>query len=158
MIVQTPGVYISEINQLASTIAKTSTAIPVFIGFTEISQTGALKINGMMEFEQFFGKAFTTTFRMVANQPAIPDRRYFLYDSIQLYFQNGGGPCYILSAGTYTAPIVDSGLVKAALESRLNELQHLDEVTLVVVPDSHFQFDTEYTQLYKHLHQQIIRR
>lgn len=141
MIVQTPGVYISEINQLASTIAKTSTAIPVFIGFTEISQTGALKINGMMEFEQFFGKAFTTTFRMVANQPAIPDRRYFLYDSIQLYFQNGGGPCYILSAGTYTAPIVDSGLVKAALESRLNELQHLDEVTLVVVPDSHFQFD-----------------
>jgi hypothetical protein len=78
---------------------------------------------------------------MVANQPAIPDRRYFLYDSIQLYFQNGGGPCYILSAGTYSAPIVDSGLVKAALESRLNELQHLDEVTLVVVPDSHFQFD-----------------
>lgn len=141
MIVQTPGVYISEINQLASTIAKTSTAIPVFIGFTELPQVGALKIDGMMEFEQFFGKGYTTTFRIVANQAAIPDRRYFLYDSIRLYFQNGGGPCYILSAGIYADPIVNSGHVKAALQSQLSELQHLDEVTLVAVPDAHFQFD-----------------
>ena len=141
MIVQTPGVYISEINQLASSIAKTSTAIPVFIGFTEISQVGALKIEGMMEFEQFFGKGYTTTFRIMANQAAIPDQRYFLYDSIRLYFQNGGGPCYILSAGNYQEqPIVKQNFTNA-LHVGIASIQHIDDATLVVIPDVHFQYD-----------------
>lgn len=56
---------------------------------------------------------------------------YLLFYSMQLFFQNGGGPCYIVSAGLYGAAIEAEPLV-AGLDALRNE----QEPTLVVVPDA----------------------
>lgn len=60
---------------------------------------------------------------------------YKLYYSIKSFFDNGGGTCYVVSAGKYddvSEDIVDPVKLKAALET----IKTLDEPTLLVVPDA----------------------
>ena len=61
----TPGVYIEEISTLPASVAAVETAIPAFIGHTEIAdkdgETEALRreptrITSMLEYEIFFGR------------------------------------------------------------------------------------------------------
>ena len=56
---------------------------------------------------------------------------YLLYYAVKMFFDNGGGKCYIVSVGDYNAAINDSdltaGLERVALE---------DEPTILVVPDA----------------------
>ncbi|HAA20734.1 MAG TPA: hypothetical protein DCP28_18945, partial [Cytophagales bacterium] len=72
----------------------------------------------------------------------LPNRRFYLYDCISLYFLNGGGPCHILSVGDYNTPAAD---VYGALEGALGELEKdsLEETTLVCIPDLHVQHKPE---------------
>lgn len=56
---------------------------------------------------------------------------YLLFHSMQLFFQNGGGPCYIVSAGLYGADIASEPLVAG-----LDALRKEQEPTMVVVPDA----------------------
>lgn len=141
MIVQTPGVYITEKNNLASSVAGVSTAVPAFIGITEINQVNPIRIKSMFEFENHFGGNFTPQYTQSANpnQPIVPNKRFFLYDSLDLYFRNGGGPCYITSAGIYST--TDSQNITGLLNVALGQIDVLDEVTLLVMPDMHFQFN-----------------
>lgn len=143
MIVQTPGVYITEKNILPPSVAGVSTAVPLFIGITEKqpAQNKAIRIKNMFEFENIFGKGYNTRFdiNLTATLPAVPDKRFFLYDSLHLYFRNGGGPCYIKSAEIYEN-ITTVATLNAALTGVESELDTLDEVTLVAVPDLHVQF------------------
>lgn len=56
---------------------------------------------------------------------------YLLYHSMQLFFQNGGGACYIVSVGDYAhAPDKDS------LESGIDLLLKEQEPTMLVIPDA----------------------
>ncbi len=56
-----------------------------------------------------------------------------MYNQLQAFFNNGGGPCYIVSVGTYE----DSGgvIVDGDLLTGLTEVAKVDEVTLIVFPD-----------------------
>jgi phage tail sheath protein FI len=149
MIVQTPGVYIKEKSLLPNSVAGVSTAVPAFIGFTEIVPIDpttqlreVMRITSMFEFENAFGGAYLPHFDInlgVVPNELVVDKRFFLYDSLSLYFRNGGGPCYIISAGVYNdATQVDA---PGYLNNQLIELDHLDEATIAVMPDMHMQFN-----------------
>lgn len=56
---------------------------------------------------------------------------YYLYYSMRLFFQNGGGPCYIISVGNYNDDI-DGERLKGGIEQLIKE----QEPTMVVIPDN----------------------
>lgn len=60
---------------------------------------------------------------------------YLLYYSMLHFFQNGGGPCYIVSVGSYKA---DAGvnIEPDKLEAGINELEKEQEPTMVVMPEA----------------------
>ena len=162
---KTPGVYIEEIVKFPPSVAQVETAIPAFIGYTEKATNkikGDLKlvptrITSLLDYEKFFGTAKpettisvtvndvvdngTTTRSIVVNQPS-SRQPFLMYYSMQLFFANGGGSCYIISVGRYgddlddtdtkVTSINDSSLLKKGLL----ELEKMDEPTLILFPDA----------------------
>ena len=57
--------------------------------------------------------------------------RYYLYYAMRLFFNNGGGACYIVSVGSYAKPITQSDLAAG-----LDLLNAEPEPTMIVVPDA----------------------
>ncbi len=57
--------------------------------------------------------------------------RYLMYQAMLHFFQNGGGPCYIVSVGLYDKPITRADLVRG-----LEPLTKEQEPTLVLTPDA----------------------
>jgi uncharacterized protein len=148
---KTPGVYIEEIPKLPPSIASVETAIPAFIGYTEkaqLKEPGDLlnipkRITSMLEYEQFFGgpepetsikvTIDTTQAGNIDVQGKVEDpSSYLMYYSLQMFFINGGGPCYIVSVGDYSGGgVID----QATLKSGLDEVAKVNEVTLILFPD-----------------------
>ena len=144
---QTPGVYVEEISKLPASVAQVQTAIPAFIGYTAIQpQTQqAYEINSLRDYEALFGgpqqEAYavtvndTTGTRSISITPSIvggnPHSLYKMYHSLQLFFQNGGGKCYVISVGDYEAPISKDDFVDG-----LSVLEKEDEPTLILFPDA----------------------
>jgi uncharacterized protein len=168
---KTPGVYIEEISKFPPSVAQVETAIPAFIGYTQIAKYGVenfhadatkpvirpIRITSLLEYEQFFGKANDeTTIQVVISDTTdgvnLIDRKVNarigtpnpnnLYYAMQAFFDNGGGPCYIVSVGPMNGTI-DVG----ALRSGLDEVAKEDEVTLLVFPESQSLSDGDYASL-----------
>lgn len=107
---KTPGVYVEEISTFPHFIHPLSTSKTVFIGFTEGGPKHLTEIFSLIDFEQLFGGAYTDlpdflvdgNFVSTVNGDPIPEKpEYHLFYSLQLYFANGGGPCYILPVGHF---------------------------------------------------------
>jgi len=157
---KTPDVYIEEISLFPPSVAEVATAIPVFIGHTEKAKktviddllNKATRITSLLEFEEYYGKAKSETIAIsitdtTKEDPAAPgthilDKRtiaaslttpsnYKLYYHMQMFFANGGGPCYIISVGDYGDAITKANFVAA-----LDEAQKVDEITLLVIPEA----------------------
>lgn len=147
---KTPGVYIEEIPKLPPSIASVETAIPAFIGYTEKCQlkepndllNKPRRISSMLEYEQYFGGPQPETTIQVTidvTQPGKVDvqgkvlapSKYLMYYSLQLFFINGGGDCYIVSVGDYSTNVIDM----ATLQGGLEEVAKVNEVTLLLFPD-----------------------
>jgi phage tail sheath protein FI len=147
---KTPGVYIEEIPNLPPSIASVETAIPAFIGYTqkaELKEPGDLinqpkRIISMLEYEKYFGFAQpetsitvtidTTQPGIVVQGKATAPSNYLMYHSLQMFFINGGGPCYIVSVGDYAGGgVIDQATLKAGLD----EVAKINEVTLILFPD-----------------------
>lgn len=58
-------------------------------------------------------------------------RKHVLYTAMQLFFQNGGGPCYIVSVGSY-----DDDIDAEKLRGGIDQLKKEQEPTLVVIPEA----------------------
>ena len=147
---KTPGVYVEEISKLPPSVAQVETAIPAFIGYTESNTYNGqsllnvpVRIKSLVEYEAIFGGAFEETFSAtvelvggvaaITTPPAEPSLVYRMYYGLQLYFANGGGPCYIVSAGTYAAiPAVSDTDLAAGLAAVRKE----DEPTILIFPDA----------------------
>ncbi len=148
---KTPGVYIEEIPKLPPSIAQVETAIPAFIGYTEkaADERGnsllnePKRITSLLEYERFFGApdievGLTVDIAGDVNNPtsvlaSIEDRsKYLMHYGMQMFFANGGGPCWIVSVGDYTTKLVDFDL----LVGGLNATEKVDEITLYVYPDA----------------------
>jgi phage tail sheath protein FI len=152
---KTPGVYIEEISHLPPSIASVETAIPAFIGYTEKAQWKEADdllnkpwlIESMLQYEQYFGfpdpetDSLSVVFSTTAGRTEVNAKidetkrsKYLMYYSLQLFFANGGGPCYITSVGNYE---VSGGTVELSkLEAGLAKVAATNEVTLLVFPDS----------------------
>jgi uncharacterized protein len=144
---KTPGVYVEELSTLPPSVAQVATAVPAFIGYTfkaekpdgTVLTNVPTRISSMLEFETYFGKAkdetgigVTVTDNAVTTDFPQASRSLFrMYYSLQMYFANGGGPCYIVSVGGY-----GGGVVLTHLQSGLDTLEKEDEPTLIVFPDA----------------------
>lgn len=146
---KTPGVYVEEISTIPPSIAEVETAIPVFIGFTEkgISLT-AKRITSLKEYEDYFGGAepeknisviidhVTLNGREIENvvDVTIPTTsKNVMYYALQLYYANGGGPCYILPTGRI-APNMTADI--KTYTDGIDASSREDEPTLIVLPDA----------------------
>ncbi len=151
---KTPGAYIQEIASLPSSIAQVETAIPAFIGHTEKSpeaENTPVRITSMLEYEQFFGGAkpedITVTVDTVSETTSVSlgtVSDYKMYYAMQLFFSNGGGPCYIVSVGSYS-----NGITQTRLKSGLTALETEDEPTLIVFPEAVSLTDSNAYSVYK---------
>ncbi len=140
---RSPGVYVEEIATLPPSVAEVSTAVPAFLGYTETGDAlSPTRIQSLREYEQTFGGPPPVVTNVNVTKDAAGAATYntdllkdgsipFLYYSLRLYFDNGGGPCYIVSLGSYKDnPALD------AFKKGLDALRTEDEPTLIVMPDA----------------------
>ncbi len=160
---KTPGVYVEEISTLPASVAGVETAIPAFVGYTEKAEQDGdnealrmepTRITSLLEFREKFGGPHPEefTFSIVdtydedeelidrvfsaALQGGEPSS-YKLFHSMQLYFSNGGGPCYIVSVGDYDDDIEAGDAENAeGLLGGIRSLEKVDEPTLILFPDA----------------------
>ncbi len=141
---KTPGVYVEEISTLPPSVAGVATAVPAFIGYTEKASRNGKSLNNspthvtsMLDFHQMFGgQASPGNITVNLNEDnSVKDvssqYNYYLYNSVKLYFANGGGECYIVSVGLYGDEInID------ALNAGLGAVEKEDHPTILLSPDA----------------------
>lgn len=138
-------------------VVEVATAVPAFIGYTERADhkgqplTGTpWRIASFAEYQAHFGGAPLFSFR-IDDDPTRETRSpggaftcqgrkyrltrtdgcHLLHHSMQLFFQNGGGACYIVSVGGY-----DARIGADALKEGIDRLLREKEPTLLIVPDA----------------------
>lgn len=72
---------------------------------------------------------------LLMREPGKAGNRYLLHQAMRHFFQNGGGPCYIVSVGNYDTDI-EAGDDAKGLVSGLVPLIKEQEPTMIVVPDA----------------------
>ena len=160
----TPGVYIEEISTLPASIAAVETAIPAFIGHTAIIADGddadgllynPKRITSLIEYHTIFGgpnsediaitiddeldSTDTLISRSIKATLATPSQ-YKMYYSIRMFFDNGGGPCYVVSVGDYGDAVAEGDGTTApttgGITGGFKALEKVDEPTLLLFPDA----------------------
>lgn len=150
--IKTPGVYIVEKSAFPNSVVEVATAVPAFIGYTEKAENGGkslanspCRITSMAEFRNYFGGAPTPLFRLDAvteGEAGLAvtgsgytltqnSGNYLLYYSMLQFFQNGGGPCYIVSVGSYSDD-VEADKLMGGITRLITE----QEPTMVVIPEA----------------------
>lgn len=146
-----PGVYTQEVETLGSAPVNVLSAVPVFIGYTEKAErkgeslTGkAIRVKSMKEFEDWYGGAKEVAIQVtvdnredLAIRPEVrinevEDLQHSMHYAMQMYYANGGGPCFILSVGGYGASPSQDELGDEAV---FKTLQKARDVTILVFPD-----------------------
>jgi uncharacterized protein len=169
---KSPGVKIAEISTLPASVAEVATAIPAFIGYTrKRSENGASfasgvpkRITSFLEFEAMFGTAFAEILEITLNDPepgnvsprvSITPKTtlspFVLYYQVKWYFENGGGPCYIVSVGAVydaVAAPTSANIVKTDLLAGLTACEKEDEITLLCAPEASWLSDGGIKDLY----------
>ncbi len=148
---KTPGVYIEEISKFPPSVAQVETAIPAFIGYTKFAIVNGVdfhsdsiikpvKISSLPEFELFFGGAPEPRNIIVdlnadyTVKSAQVNGVNLLYDTIRMFYANGGGDCYIVSVGAYNNDAAE--VDKQELLRGLASLEKVDLPTLLVIPET----------------------
>ena len=145
MAYKTPGVYLEEIPKLPPSVAQVETAIPAFIGFTQIADDIApddlikkpKRIGSLVEYVRYYGegpplKVSDVNIDDTNNfKSATIGGTYYLYDSLRMFFANGGGDCYIVSVGKYGTAVSETLLLGG-----LTALEKEDPPTLLLFPDA----------------------
>jgi len=156
---KTPGVYVEEVSTLPASVAQVETAIPAFIGYTQNDRYNGLslvnkprRIRSLKDFEEIFGLPPQTEFHNGDSSAGIKIKdqngefvldgeledpydalQFRMHYCLQIYFANGGGPCYIISCGNYD----DAGFNNIdQMEEALAALRKEDEPTLIVFTDA----------------------
>jgi phage tail sheath protein FI len=163
-----PGVYVEEVALLPPSVAEVATAIPAFIGYTEIFEGNVpivAEIGSLRDYENLFGRTPATPYKVkldaagtpqlfLATAPAaaVPPPgggppppasdvlaplssrpAWLLWYSLDFYFRNGGGRCYVVAVGKAADAATMS---KDALSAGLTLLEKQDEPTLIVIPEA----------------------
>jgi phage tail sheath protein FI len=141
---KTPDVYVEEISIFPPSVAEVETAVPAFIGYTardtfngRSHRNKPTRIKALAEYKEIYGEGPNIGISGVElDDNHIPKRlthsnQYYMYDSLELFFANGGGKCYIVSVGTY-----GSTIQKSELKTGLDQIALEDEPTLLLFPDA----------------------
>lgn len=144
---KTPGVFVEEIPKLPPSVAQVETAIPAFIGYTEKADNIApndlnkkpKRLGSLVEFEQFYGAGPSPNVAEVnidsnnAFVSASVTNKFYLYDSLRMFYSNGGGDCYIISVGKS-----DKGTTVSVgdFTDGITELEKEDAPTIILFPDA----------------------
>lgn len=155
---KTPGVYIEEKSAFPNSIVALPTAVPAFIGYTEkaVLANGksaigkAIKINSISEYFTYFGGDIQAKYTLEETDEddyvvSVGDKNYkvspaenkqaYLYNSLRLFYQNGGGSAYVISVGTYK-DIEEEGIVAKKLADEIETLKREQEPTMLLIPDA----------------------
>lgn len=161
LVVKTPGVYIVEKSAFPDSVVEVATTVPAFIGYTQTADNKGKsiknipwRISSMAEFTLCFGGVSSSSFNVanIAGSTAAPapvkafslkgkdysvtsalkrEQQFLLYNSMLLFFQNGGGTCYVVSVGGF-----DDTIYEGALTSGIDLLLKEQEPTMIVIPDA----------------------
>jgi phage tail sheath protein FI len=165
-----PEIWFGGISVIPPPVVEVETALPAFIGYTAKATSKVAMdlilvptlINSMREFENFFGLPYDNEITITIHKNSDNEfsvysfkevtLKYLLYYSVKIYFENGGGPCYILSVDTYQNPQQvllkqQSGSSHAGLLNGLFKLSEIEDVSLVVIPEAVKLSAPEYSQL-----------
>jgi phage tail sheath protein FI len=140
-VLKTPGVYVQEVATLPPSVAEVSTAIPAFVGNTEIG-TDAARVTSLLEYQALFGTVAKSQYTalvetappgqvgaLTLTRTVADDAPTTLYYHLSHYFTNGGGPCWIF-------PVGDQGTVKERFVAALARVEQEDEPTLILFPEA----------------------
>ncbi|MBS1510486.1 MAG: phage tail sheath family protein [Bacteroidetes bacterium] len=175
----TPGVYVQEISTLPPSVAEVETAIPAFIGYTEKADRFAAgdlkklanKIESFSDFVQFYGNAPVETddsinvtvkdhgsnnYDVTFTYDNTKRSKYNLYYSVQHFYANGGGTCYIIAVDTYTGG--GGSVKKQDLLDGLGVVYDVDEVTLLCIPEAPAIDQTDGGAAYKEVVNAMIKQ
>jgi phage tail sheath protein FI len=162
---KTPGVYISEPGSFPPSIVGVDTAVPAFIGYTDRANDKGkdlncvpMKISSVADYAAMFGGNLTRRYSLLgaAGVPEEgariigtiqldegecklvggPHDRFNLYNSLRLFYANGGGDCYIVSCGSYGGESGATSVEKAALLEGLAAVTNVVGPTMLVAPDA----------------------
>ncbi|WP_194775032.1 phage tail sheath family protein [Pararhodonellum marinum] len=151
-----PGVYVEELSVLPPTVPQAETALPAFLGYTQMAGENAginlqgvpRRISSMGEYENYFGtaakeKGIQLNLQQSATgtptgpiQATIHDPNpKLLYYSLQAFFENGGSSCFVISLGDLDQEPqlkdYQDGLLASTKEARITLLCFPDAVRLL---------------------------
>ena len=155
----TPGVYVQELPGFPPGVAQIQSAVPIFIGLTAntTAADGTVLLNtpasvsSMLDVNNLFGGPPTmnvlslamtcstaSTGGTVADTvtTATTTLPSVLYHSLELYFANGGGPCYVISVGGYTTNNAPTPLTASMFTTAVQTLSKHPEPTLIICSDA----------------------
>ncbi len=174
--IKSPGVYINEVSAFGNAVVPVATAVPAFVGYTpQASYEGKSyanipqKITSLSQFKAIYcysdkDKQYNPEYYLV-KQKSLPEKGdymqigadyysivpdpntiYFLYNSIKLFYENGGGDAYIVSVGSYGAPsgkpmtpgdqIINPNVQLNDLMAGLALLKNEEEPTMYICPEA----------------------
>lgn len=157
---KTPGVYINEIDAFPNAMTAVRTSVPAFVGYTEKALHGGkslhckpVRVESLAEFVELFGMGSHTTYTLNASETTsansgikINDKeynltvntntRFYLYQSIELFYQNGGGTCFIVSVGTYGNETVVPDFAITPFMDGVKILEKEQEPAVLLIPDA----------------------
>ena len=141
---KTPGVYVEEISTLPPSVGQVPTAVPAFIGYSEKAiRNGKSIINvpthitSLLDYHIMFGYAadfgkINVLLNADSSVGTIDfEKRFYLYDSVRMFFANGGGQCYIVAVGTYSDDVIMDKLLGG-----LSALEKEDHPTILLCADA----------------------
>ena len=112
-----PGVYVEEVPLIPASIAQEPTSVVAFVGYAGPGAAGSTPVNirSISEFISLFGNN---------------SGNKYLFDSITLFYANGGGNCYVVPVGAATDPVSFAALTQGLEESKKLPVQ------LIAIPDA----------------------
>ena len=156
---KTPGVYILEKNNSGNAVVQVSTAVPVFISYTEKASVNGksfhmkpVLVSSLSEYEVIFGGAPKPVYSLTKTDDKkscdvnINDTSYvllqneksnfYLYNSLKLFFDNGGADCYIVSIGQYGEDLDNLEISADKFKEAIDILESEESPTMLLMPDS----------------------
>ena len=145
----TPGVYVEEKSSFGNTVVSVPTAVPAFVGYTEKASNATrdltnvpTRITSFSEYNDLFGGPSKTKFEITNDEDSsfnlkmVKSTRFMMYDSLRLFFNNGGSECYIVSTGTYSSGLNAKKISDKKSNGGIVALEKHLEPTILVVPDA----------------------
>lgn len=143
-------------SAIPARITAIESAVPCFVGYTKRDRADRslrykpVRIASPAEYEATFGGLPSAKVHVTLQKnntlkapPMVIPSPFLLPYAVQHYFQNGGGPCYVVSAGSFMRVRMNSALQLSPLLRGLKAAATEDRITLLVLPDAALIKNTE---------------